>query len=288
MADRRIRLGQDGGRHPAAGGLQQAPEQYLLAWMQRVIVAAGQRLGSVSVRVENDPAAALNVLAQGGRKLSEGKSPARVILELTGEATKSHLRKRLGALIPGRGRTAKTLTIIASIDVGVPLAVAYDQWAQVDEYGLSAEGVKTVETADGTTIRWKGRLLGIRGGRPMKISEKVIDRRIAWAGGDTRDASQAVVTFHPLADDLTKVVLTLAYAPRGLTEKAAALCRVPTRQAHRDLRMFARFVTLQHAALGDEKPSAVVHEASDEGETYEDDEPEEEADGSRSAPDTSG
>ncbi|MFF7216759.1 SRPBCC family protein [Streptomyces sp. NPDC008238] len=292
MADRHIRLRQDGGRHQAVEGLQQAIEQYLLAWLHRVLVAAGQRLGSVSVRVENDPAATLNVLAQGGRKLSEGKSPARVILELTGEATKSHLRKRLSALTPGRGRAAKTLTIIASIDVGVPLAVAYDQWAQVDEYGLWAEGVKTVETADDTTIHWKGRLLGIRGGRPMKISEKVIDRRIAWTSGETRYVSQAVATFHPLADDLTKVVLTLVYAPRGLTEKAAALCRIPVRQAHRDLMLFARYVTLQHAALGDEKPPVLLHEASAEGETYEDedggedDEPEGEAHGSQSAPGT--
>lgn len=293
MAERPTRGRQDGGRHPTTAALLQVTEQYLLTWLQRVLVAAGQRLGAVSVRVENDPAAALNVLAQGGRKLSEGKSPARVVLELSGEATKSHLRKRLHSLAPGRGRPAKTLTIIATIDVGVPLAVAYDQWAQVDEYGLWAEGVRTLETADDTTIRWKGRLLGIRGDRPMKITEKVIDRRIAWTSGDTRHTSQAVVTFHPLADDLTKVVLTLVYAPRGLTEKTAALCRVPARQARRDLTLFARYVTLQHAALGDEKPPARLHEADNDGETYEDEyydedeEPQEEIDGSQSTSDTS-
>ncbi|MDX3235951.1 hypothetical protein PV392_09690 [Streptomyces sp. ME03-5709C] len=297
MAERRGGGGPDDGRHPPAEALSQAAERYLSAALRRVLAAAGQRLGSVSVRVENDPAVALDVLAQGGRKLSEGKSPARVMLELGGAATVSRLRGRLRALVPGRGRPARALTVVAAIDVGVPLATAYDQWARFDEYGLWAEGAGTVETADDTTIRWKGRLLGIRGGPPMRISEKVVDRRIAWTGDDPRYSTHAVVTFHPLADDLTKVVLTLAYVPRGLPERTAARCRVPARAARRGLERFARFVTLRHAALGDEGPPALAHEPGDGGETYEDendgeddggdDEPEAEVGGRASSSGTS-
>ncbi|MDX3094957.1 hypothetical protein PV417_10445 [Streptomyces sp. ME19-03-3] len=297
MAERRGGGGQGGGRHPAAAALPPAAEHYLAAGLRRVLVAAGQRLGSVSVRVADDPAPALNVLARGGRKLSEGKSPARVMLELGGAATVSRLSGRLRALVPGRGRPARAQTVVAAIDVGVPLAAAYDQWARLDEYGLWAEGARTVETADDTVIRWKGRFLGIRGGPPMRISEKVLDRRIAWTGDDPRYSTHAVVTFHPLADDLTKVVLTLAYAPRGLTERTAARCRVPARGARRDLELFARHVTLRHAAMGDEEPPAPAHGPSDGGETYEDendgdddradDEPDEEVGGPDSPAGTS-
>lgn len=40
-----------------------------------------------------------------------------------------------------------------------------------------------------------------------------------WTSESAKGSTKGVVTFHPLADDLTKVLLVLEYYPSGLVEK---------------------------------------------------------------------
>ena len=50
--------------------------------------------------------------------------------------------------------------IIETVDVQVPVRVAYDQWTQFEEFPLFMEGVDKVEQLDDTHIAWTADISG--------------------------------------------------------------------------------------------------------------------------------
>ncbi|MGW5366166.1 SRPBCC family protein, partial [Actinopolymorpha pittospori] len=82
------------------------------------------------------------------------------------------------------------------------------------------------------------------------VTEQVPDRKIAWTSEGAKGTTKGVVTFHPLADDLTKVLLVLEYYPGGVVEKTANLWRAFGRRARLDLKHFRRFVSMRGEATG--------------------------------------
>ena len=52
--------------------------------------------------------------------------------------------------------------IIESIDVDVPVRVAYDQWTQFEEFPRFMEAVEKVEQLDDTTLRWTAEIAGVK------------------------------------------------------------------------------------------------------------------------------
>ena len=67
-----------------------------------------------------------------------------------------------------------------SIDVGVPVSTAYNQWTQFEEFPRFMEGVKSVEQLDDRRLHWCAEI----GGRSLEwdaeITEQTPDKRIAW------------------------------------------------------------------------------------------------------------
>jgi hypothetical protein len=59
-----------------------------------------------------------------------------------------------------------------------------------------------------------------------------------------------VVTFHPLADDLTQVLLVIEYYPQGLFEKTGNIWKAQGRRARLDLKNFRRFIMMRGEATG--------------------------------------
>ena len=51
--------------------------------------------------------------------------------------------------------------IIETVDVDVPVRIAYDQWTQFEEFPLFMEGVDKVEQLDDTHIAWTADIGGI-------------------------------------------------------------------------------------------------------------------------------
>src|SRR5437763_10757868 len=76
------------------------------------------------------------------------------------------------------------------------------------------------------------------------------DRRIVWTSDGKKGSTKGVVTFHPLADDLTRILLDIEYYPTGLVEKTGNIWRAVGRRARLDLKHFRRFVTMEGEATG--------------------------------------
>jgi uncharacterized membrane protein len=139
--------------------------------------------------------------------------------------------------------------IIESIDVDVPVRVAYDQWTQFEEFPRFMQAVERVEQLDDTTLRWTAQIAGVKKTWTARITEQTPDQRIAWTS--TEGARNAgVVTFHRLDDRKTRVTLQLDVEPEGPLESAGDALGFVRRQAKDDLKHFDEFVEKQGVATG--------------------------------------
>ena len=139
--------------------------------------------------------------------------------------------------------------IIESIDVDVPVRVAYDQWTQFEEFPRFMEAVEKVEQLDDTTLRWTAEIAGVKKTWKAKITEQTPDQRIAWTS--TEGARNAgVVTFHRLDDRKTRVTLQLDVEPDGPVESVGDALGFVQRGAKGDLERFVKYVESRGVATG--------------------------------------
>ena len=139
--------------------------------------------------------------------------------------------------------------IIESIDVNVPVRIAYDQWTQFEEFPRFMEAVEKVEQLDDTTLRWTAEIAGVKKTWKASITEQTPDQRIAWTS--TEGAENAgVVTFHRLDDRKTRVALQLDVEPEGPVESVGDALGFVQRQAQGDLERFKEFVESRGVATG--------------------------------------
>ncbi|MEW2624436.1 SRPBCC family protein [Streptomyces sp. NPDC048106] len=245
----------DLGHSEAADRLKAEAQEYLSAQAQRLLTGLGRKLGETTGKLNdiaegNSPGFA-SLALEGGRKLAEGKGPLRTALELGTSRVKDNVKdavKNLGGK-KGKGRGGNKPTVIMeSIDVGVPLRTAYDQWTQFQEFSTFAKGVKSVSRAGDTETDWQAKIFLSSRSWKARTTEQVPDQRIQWTSEGAKGTTKGVVTFHALGDDLTRILLVMEYYPTGLFEKTGNLWRAQGRRARLDLKHFARFITLRAEA----------------------------------------
>lgn len=242
---------------PAVDHLKEEAREFLAAQAQRMLVGLGRKLGETTGKLNdiadgNSPGFAKLAL-EGGRKLAEGKGPLRTALELGAGRAKDSVMgalKNLGGGKGGRGGGAgsKPTVILETIDVGVPVRTAYDRWTRYQDFSTFAKGVKSAGRADDTHSDWQLKVFWSNRSWKAHTTEQVPDDRITWTSEGAKGTTKGTVSFHALADNLTRVLLVIEYYPKGLFEKTGNLWRAQGRRARLDLKHFARFVTLKGEA----------------------------------------
>ena len=140
-------------------------------------------------------------------------------------------------------------TIQESVDVEVPIRVAYDQWTQFEEFPRFMEGVESVTQLDDTHLRWVADIGGTRREWQAQIDEQHPDERVAWHA--TEGASNAgAVTFHRLDDRHTRVMLQLDFDPDGFVEQVGDKLGFVRRRATGDLERFKEFIEARGSETG--------------------------------------
>ncbi|MFC9910083.1 SRPBCC family protein [Streptomyces sp. NPDC127197] len=285
----------DVARSEAADRLKAEAREYLAAQAVRLLTGLGHRLGETTVKL-NDMAEGRSpglarLALDGGRKLAEGKGPVRSALEVGASRAKDNVVGALKHLTGGKGGRRggsghRPTVIIESVDVGVPLRTAYDQWTRYQDFSIFAKGVKSAERADDTTSDWQLKVFWSPRSWKAHTTEQLPDDRITWTSEGAKGTTKGVVSFHRLADNLTRVLLVIEYYPKGLFEKTGNLWRAQGRRARLDLKNYARHITLRGEAedgwRGEIRDGEVVRDHEDAiaaEEVPEDDAPEEEADG---------
>jgi uncharacterized membrane protein len=139
--------------------------------------------------------------------------------------------------------------IEASIDVNVPVRVAYDQWTQFEDFPRFMTGVESVQQTDDTHLRWVAEIAGVRKEWDAEITQQEPDQRVAWTStSGARNAGS--VDFHRLNDNATRVTLTMDIDPEGLVENVGSAIGVPERQVEDDLKRFKELIEQQGVASG--------------------------------------
>ncbi|MGW5418807.1 SRPBCC family protein [Streptomyces sp. NPDC003943] len=300
-------------RNPGANRLAEEFETYLEARLEKALEGVGHRIGDAAGKLGDahiGPRVLARVAGKSGRKLAEHAPGAGALTSVAARVadttfnakdkvshakeTAAHTKDALVDKLKGAGGQEphssasqaghKSMKVIEDIDIGVPVREAYNQWTQFQEFPSFAKGVVSVEQQDETTSQWQVKVAKSTRAWKGTITEQIPDERIAWTTEGAKGTTRGVVTFHPLGENLTKVLLVMEYFPKGMFEKAGSLFRAQGRRARLDLKAFRSFVMIKGEATdgwrGEIRDGKVVSdsdededgeardEASDEG--YED------------------
>jgi uncharacterized membrane protein len=132
-------------------------------------------------------------------------------------------------------------TIEKSVEVEVPVRVAYNQWTQFEEFPKFMEGVRSVRQLDDKRLLWRADIGGTEQEWEAEITEQVPDERIAWRARSGK-SNAGVVTFHRIADARTRMMLQLDYEPEGAVENIGDALGVVSRRVEGDLERFKDFI----------------------------------------------
>jgi uncharacterized membrane protein len=139
--------------------------------------------------------------------------------------------------------------IIETIEVDVPVRVAYDQWTQFESFPKFMEGVERVVQVDDATLEWTASIAGKVKNWRAEITEQRPDEVVAWRSTDGAQ-NDGQVRFESQAADRTRIELQLDVEPEGLVEKAGDALGVVERRVRGDLERFKDFVESRGQATG--------------------------------------
>ncbi len=135
-----------------------------------------------------------------------------------------------------------------TIEVDVPVHVAYDQWTQFESFPKFMEGVQEVKQLDDKHLYWRAKVGGKEETWQADITEQVPDKRIAWHS-TTGAKNAGLVTFQG-EGDRCRVTLRMDYDPEGVVENAGDKMGFVSRQVEGDLKRFKEFVESRGHATG--------------------------------------
>jgi len=140
--------------------------------------------------------------------------------------------------------------IKGSVDVDVPVRVAYDQWTQFESFPKFMEGVKSVDQITDTRNRWVVEVGGAERTFVTEISEQTPDQRIAWTTVEGETGHAGVVTFHHLEDAKCRVNLDMDVEPDGFVEQLGDKLGFISRRVHGDMERFKTFIESRGSESG--------------------------------------
>jgi uncharacterized membrane protein len=238
-----------------SGGSTASPLDRLKSEARELVGAFGERaVSSLSERVEgatgrlseyaeSGGGPGLKAALTGARNLAEGKSPVRSLLGAGGSALKEKVKEMFGQ--GGGSKGPRITNIIESVDVGVPIRLAYDQWTRFTDFPSFMRKVENVEQADDQKLNWKAQIFWSHRTWESTIIEQSPEDKIVWRSKGDKGYVDGAVTFHALAPNLTRVLVSLEYHPQGLFERTGNIWRAQGRRVRLELKHYRRHVMTQ-------------------------------------------
>jgi len=139
--------------------------------------------------------------------------------------------------------------VLTSIEVNVPVRIAYNQWTQFEDFPQFMDGVKEVQQLDDRHLHWRAVIRGQEKEWDVEILEQMPDQRIAWksVGGAV---NEGIVTFQPLSDRKALVHLTIAYEPEGVMETVGDETDAVSLSVKKGLARFKEFIESRDRETG--------------------------------------
>lgn len=233
--------------------LKDASQDLLRVLGDRAVSSLTDRVGGLTDKLEGlaDASPAGSAVAKGAKKASEGGSP--LLGAVTGAASglKDKAVSGVKDMLPGGGsgggsggggKATKSTNIIESIDVGVPIRVAYNQWTEFGSFPTFMKKVENVDAEEDDKLEFKAQIFLSHRTWEATVLEQIPDERIVWRSKGEKGHVDGAVTFHELGPNLTRILVVLEYYPKGLFEKTGNIWRAQGRRARAELRHFRRHV----------------------------------------------
>ncbi|MEO3779110.1 SRPBCC family protein [Micromonospora sp. B11E3] len=238
------------------GGLVDQARDRLGGELRNLASAIGERAASVVTEKVTGATGRLSEYArQGGgpgliaaatgvQRLAEGDSPTRAMFHAGLAGGKEKLMSALGGGRGGRDgkKKLKVTNIVESVEVGVPVRVAYNQWTQFGDFPSFMKKVGSVDAASDEKLTWKAQVFWSHRSWESTIVRQIPDRLIHWRSKGEKGSVDGTVSFHALAPDLTRILVVLEYHPQGLFEHTGNLWRAQGRRVRLELKHFVRHV----------------------------------------------
>ncbi|MGW9412697.1 SRPBCC family protein [Arthrobacter cupressi] len=140
-------------------------------------------------------------------------------------------------------------TVHESVRVNVPLAQAYNQWTQFEEFPRFMSGIESVRQVDEALVHFTTGIAGVRREFDARITTQVPDERIAWESVDA-PRSKGEVTFRASSATETEITVDLDWQPETPAERLGAGTRLDDRLVKRDLQKFKEFIEHRETETG--------------------------------------
>jgi len=194
----------------------------------------------------------------GKAKLKAGKELVKETASAAGHGTTDQAKQGLSSLKDkvtgvfkrgsksGNGdRKLKVTNIVESVDVPVDRSTAYQLWTQFEDFPTFMKKVENVKQKSDATLEWRAQIFWSHRSWTAEIQEQVPDEKIVWRSTGEKGHVNGAVTFHELAPNLTRVLVTLEYHPKGLFEHTGNIWRAQGRRARLELKHYRRHVASQ-------------------------------------------
>ena len=132
-------------------------------------------------------------------------------------------------------------TIEQSIEVDEPIRKVYNQWTQFEEFPQFMEGVERVRQLDDKRLHWVAEIAGHRHEWDAEIQDQIPDEKISWRS-TTGKRNEGLVRFEKIADNRTRVNVTISFEPDGALEKMGSALGVASSRVKGDLKRFKDFI----------------------------------------------
>ncbi|MBQ0906449.1 SRPBCC family protein [Micromonospora sp. U21] len=188
--------------------------------------------------------------ATGAQKLAEGGSPMKAMVHAGMAGGKEKVMSalgRAGGKGGGKGGRKKVTNIVETIEVGVPVRAAYNQWTQFGDFPSFMKKVENVDTDSDEKLTWKAQVFWSHRTWESTIVRQVPDKLIHWRSKGEKGSVDGTVSFHEITPDLTRILVVLEYHPQGLFEHTGNLWRAQGRRVRLELKHFVRHVMTEVA-----------------------------------------
>jgi hypothetical protein len=166
----------------------------------------------------------------------------------------------------GGGKKTRRLPIQRWTDVGAPIDRVYEEFTKFDQFPRFMHRVLNVEQKERDKVSWQEKIWFSKRQWEGRVTERRKNDRIVWTTSSGM-SHKGVVSFHKLADNLTRVMVTMEFEPNGMVEKMASGLRFVKRAVQSDLARFKAYVEMDQAKGIEYRPNQADEKDSDEATT---------------------
>jgi uncharacterized membrane protein len=206
-----------------------------------------------------------------GATEEKGQSEAEHLGEKAVEGAKKSLGKAGSAgkvaskLLGGSGsggKKTRRLPIQRWTDVAAPVDRVYEEFTKFDQFPRFMHRVLNVEKDGRDKVSWQEKIWFSSREWEGRVTERRKNDRIVWTTTSGM-SHKGIVSFHKLADNLTRVMVTMEFEPNGMVEKMASGLRFVKRAVQADLARFKAYVEMEEAKGIEYRPNPDEDEDDD-------------------------